>query len=294
MRGLIYVLLRDWYLSKRLRPHFWNRYYSSSSRDFVPTQVMSFMNLGYLADPNELDDHDSADIADRLSALLYDRLVAGVPLEQLTVLEVGCGPGGGSAHLARTYHPASFTAVDLSQGMIDWCRENRQEANLHFIQGDAMDLPIDSNSVDIVLNLESSHCYPSRLKFFKEVERVLRPGGLFLLADILAGGSGKEVDIVSAQLSEAGLIIEDCTDITKNVLAARETYSRSSALRTSLRQNVPPWQLALVEETLLLTGTRMYKRMVAGGLPYVHWKTSKPAKDPSAPEATEAARVASS
>ena len=56
---------------------------------------------------------------------------------------------------------------------------------LSFITGDACELPFDDNSFDVVLSLESAFHYPSREKFIREVKRVLKPGGKFMLGDIL-------------------------------------------------------------------------------------------------------------
>ncbi|MCK4464674.1 MAG: methyltransferase domain-containing protein, partial [Bacteroidales bacterium] len=44
---------------------------------------------------------------------------------------------------------------------------------------------IDNESVDIVLNIESAFHYPDKMKFLKEIYRVLKPGGEFLIADVL-------------------------------------------------------------------------------------------------------------
>lgn len=57
--------------------------------------------------------------------------------------------------------------------------------NLEFRAGDASNLPIEKESIDLVINVESAHCYPNFLKFVQEVERVLKPGGHFMFADFL-------------------------------------------------------------------------------------------------------------
>jgi SAM-dependent methyltransferase len=240
---------------------------------------MTFLNLGYVTDSSELGVEDSADIADRVSELLYDQVLSGTDLEGRTAIEVGCGPGGGSAYYARTYHPASFIGIDLNKDMITWCREHHDLDNLQFLQGDAQDLPLESSSIDAVINLESSHCYPSRLRFFEEVTRVLRPGGSFLFADLIMSDGKQDVpEVVSGWLNEAGLTIEDRTDITGNVLAARDVVSRSEPFRSRMRDRIPSLMLPLTEEALALVGTTSYKRLSSGRVRYVQWKTSKPSE----------------
>lgn len=277
LRKVMDVMLRDARYSRRGRRFFWSHFYDQSSREFLPAELMSFLNYGYLANPSELDGGDSAEVSDRLSRLLYKRLVAGVELEGKTAVEVGCGPGAGSAYLARECRPASLTGIDLSDGMIDWCHAHHKATNLSFLQGDAMDLPLSSESVDVVLNLESSHCYPSREKFFSEVVRVLRPGGTFLFADALPVGSVEGPDTVTGLLEEAGLIVDSRTDITENVLAAREAVSHSEAFREHVRQCVPSHQVPGFEEVLAMIGSQAYEQLAAGKMPYVHWRLSKPA-----------------
>jgi ubiquinone/menaquinone biosynthesis C-methylase UbiE len=235
---------------------------------------MRFMNLGYLSRPDQLDAEDDAKLANRVSELLYDRVVGYVELAGCTVVEVGCGSGAGSAYLARTRHPASFLGVDLSDNMIAWCREQHELPGLQFLQGDAQNLPVASNSVDAVINVESSHCYPSRRRFFEEVMRVLRPGGSFLFADILQ--SSERSDVVSNLLSDAGLVVETCIDITENVIAARGVVSRSPYLRSRIREDYPSWQVPLIEEFILLDGTDTHARLVARETEYFQWKASKP------------------
>ncbi len=244
-------------------------------RQGTVVDLMTFLNLGYLSDPEELSDEDTVDVADRVSERLYDQVVSGVDLAGLTVVEVGCGPGGGSAYLARAYHPASLVGVDINKKMIEWCREHHHASNLQFLQGDAQDLPIASNSADVVVNVESSHCYPSRARFFGEVARVLRPGGSFLIADSIFGDRDKKgSNLVSAQLSDAGLAIEDCVDITENALAARDAVSRSHEfqLRT---EKMPSLIVPFVEECLCLKGTRLYETLVSRQVRYMRWRTLK-------------------
>src|SRR5437879_948108 len=55
---------------------------------------------------------------------------------------------------------------------------------LRFIQGDAEALPVFDRSCDVVVNVEAASLYEDPARFFAEVERVLRPGGMFLFADL--------------------------------------------------------------------------------------------------------------
>jgi SAM-dependent methyltransferase len=277
------VLLHDSPTSRLLRRPIWKRAYSTYCRDCLSRGLMTFLNLGFLSDPDELADDDTAGIADRVSERLYDRIVGDTDLAGKTALEIGCGPGGGSAYLARTRHPASFIGVDLNRDMISWCSAHHDLPNLQFRQGDAQDLPVESNSIDAAINVESSHCYPSRLRFFEEVNRVLRPGGSFLFADVVVSDGNREASgAVSARLKEAGLTIDECTDITENVLTARDLVSRSPAFRAHMRESLSPLTLPLVEQALYLSGTTTYERLVSRDTRYMQWRASKPGEGSTA------------
>ncbi len=258
-----------------LRRRTWKSFYSVACSVFLAEGVASFLNLGYLDDPWELSGENPDDVVNRVSERLYEQVVSGADLDGSTVVEVGCGPGAGSAHLARTCHPASLLGIDLSDDLIVWCRQHHSLDNLEFRQGDAQNLPVEDNSVDAVVNVESSHCYPSRLRFFEEVSRVLRPGGSFLYADIAISHKRDEADAMTAQLRQAGLVIDHCVDITKNVLAARDAVSRSS-FGSRLREKMPSVTVALVEAGLGLTGSKLYAEMANGRMRYVQWRASKP------------------
>ncbi len=49
--------------------------------------------------------------------------------------------------------------------------------------GDALNLPFDVSTFDIIINVEASHCYPDQARFFSEVSRILKKDGVFLYAD---------------------------------------------------------------------------------------------------------------
>jgi SAM-dependent methyltransferase len=280
VRLLSAALFYDSYFARLIRRPVWRALYTVTCDKLLPEDLMTFLNLGYLASPGELGIEDREDIADRVSERLYDQVVHDVNLTGRAVAEVGCGPGAGSAHLARTHSPASFVGIDFNTGMIAWCRKHYKEPNLSFLQGDALDLPIADGSVDVVINIESSHCYPSRLQFFQEVARVLTSGGTFLFADVIfCLGRKQGPDVVSNYLRSAGLVVDSCTDITKNVLASRDAVTKSPLFRSRLRANISFVRRPVLEEGLCLTGTTFYKLMSTGRLRYIQWKASKPEDD---------------
>ena len=94
------------------------------------------------------------------------------------VLDLGCGPGDGSASLART--GASVTGVDFARQMIDAAR--RRHPNLAFHEANAEALPFEDKTFDAVVANCVVHHLARPLVVFKEASRVLTPGGRFAFA----------------------------------------------------------------------------------------------------------------
>jgi ubiquinone/menaquinone biosynthesis C-methylase UbiE len=111
------------------------------------------------------------------------------PLKNKEILEIGCGNGVQAMYINANYHPLTITGIDLNKANIEIANSERIRANLQnvqFLVDNAQNLvQIPSNSTDVLLNIESAFHYPDKSAFLKEVYRVLKPGGQFLIADIL-------------------------------------------------------------------------------------------------------------
>lgn len=189
----------------------------------LKSEDSAFLNYGYVPlDSNttglKLDPDDEVY---RFSIQLYSRVAGAWDLRGKDVLEIGCGRGGGASFIARYLHPASLTGVDLSARAVRYCRRSHRIERLTFLRGEAEHLPLPSNSFDAVVNVESSHCYPSFERFLGEVARLLRPNGVFLFADFRPR---EEVARVREQLKERFTIVEEEV-ITANVTRALELDS---------------------------------------------------------------------
>jgi len=118
------------------------------------------------------------------------------PLKNKKILEIGCGNGIQALYILENYKPLSITGIDLSKANIEIARSESEQVNdekVRFLVDNAQNLTqIPSDSVDIVLNIESAFHYPDKASFIKEIYRVLKPGGLFLIADILSTRQKRE------------------------------------------------------------------------------------------------------
>ena len=183
----------------------------------------TFVNYGFAGPEETSDGGDDS----RFGLELYAAVAGARDISGKDVLEVGCGRGEGSAFVFERFRPRSLAGVDLARAAIRHCRRSHRQPGLTFVAGDAEKLPFPDASFEVVLNVESSHCYPHMSKFLSEVRRVLKPGGLMLYADFRptapspAGEVAKDdIAELRRQVSGAGLRTVEEEDITPEVLRA--------------------------------------------------------------------------
>lgn len=95
------------------------------------------------------------------------------------VLEVACGTGQGVSYLSRLAR--SVVAGDYSEAILSIARKHYGE-RFKFEQFDAQQMPFLDDTFDVVLIFEALYYIPDVGKFFLECRRVLRPGGILLIA----------------------------------------------------------------------------------------------------------------
>lgn len=172
-------------LFPKTRKWGWQRLYNLMSRFWGDTD-WRFMNYGYLPPAEKADfPLDAKDEPERAFIGLYFQAVDGLELAGKRVLEVGCGRGGGTAYVSKYHNPAKAIGLDYSQVTVKRAKElNGESERLGYQWGDAENLPFADGSFDVVVNIESSHCYSDMDAFLSEVARVLVPGGVFTWADM--------------------------------------------------------------------------------------------------------------
>jgi ubiquinone/menaquinone biosynthesis C-methylase UbiE len=141
--------------------------------------------------PEDLAPIDQFHIRGRTATLELAR-AAGLDSAKY-VLDVGSGVGGTSRCLAKEFG-CRVTGIDLTD---EYCRAATMLSAriglahlVDFRQGDATELPFDDQTFDVVWTEHVAMNIPDKARLYKEMHRVLKPGGTLAIYDVLAGPTG--------------------------------------------------------------------------------------------------------
>jgi SAM-dependent methyltransferase len=193
-------------------------FYNFLNGMFLTDPDLSFMNHGYFP-INKTLSNKNVFFKNRASLylLIYDYLKHETNFKFTSVLEIGCGRGGGVNVLKETIlenfdgFNIEFDAIDVNEKNINFCKSNFDKIN--FNVGDAENF-LSDKKIDVIVNVESSHCYNDVYNFFKNVDRSLSNNGLFFYCDVFS-----ELNVIAnEQALEEIFNVDFVVDITKNVI----------------------------------------------------------------------------
>lgn len=117
--------------------------------------------------------------------LIEELLIFAQVTDAENILDVGCGIGGSTLYLAEKFN-CNATGITLSPLQVSRATERAIEANfsekVQFLRANALEMPFEDNTFDLVWTLESGEHMPDKTKFLQECYRVLKPGGKLIMA----------------------------------------------------------------------------------------------------------------
>jgi MPBQ/MSBQ methyltransferase len=193
---------------------------------FDPLQAAFFGNSDYYNYGYSTNETDSQRQA---CENLVERLLAFIPDNSGSILDVACGLGASTRHLLRYYQPGDVTATNISERQLERARHNAP--GCRFLKMDAVALDFPDASFDNVICVESAFHFRTREQFLREALRVLKPGGRLVLSDILGRFTRKDdANYLEGPPAYAALLAKTGFENVE-VLDATDNCSRSCGRR---------------------------------------------------------------
>ncbi len=167
-------------------------HYDDITEVYLQTWNAEHIHFGLYEAGDASDDSDEFEAGgfERALERMIDAIVAPAGIRETDhVVDAGCGVGGTAFYLARK-HGCAVTGVNLSTVQLEIANGRALESDLgdrvRFEYADcSRHLPFADESVDAVVNIESACHYSNRGTFFREVNRILKPGGRLVASDCL-------------------------------------------------------------------------------------------------------------
>lgn len=152
------------------------------------------VHWGYWSEPARADGtpEDYGRAAELMCRRVCDAAGAG---DNQRILDVGCGFGGTIASLNERFSGVRLAGVNIDRRQLNRAEAIRPRSRnaVEFVEADAMDLPFEDASFDVVLAVECIFHFPERERFFAEAARVLRPGGVLTVSDFVPSAEAQSL-----------------------------------------------------------------------------------------------------
>lgn len=157
------------------------------------------------------------------------------------VLDIGCGLGGPARFFAQNYD-IQIRGIDLSPDNIRAAQSLSTGLAIEFDVGDGLGLPYESGAFDTALTMHVGMNVPDKAGFYKEIARVLKPGGRLGVYDIVKTSEGDLCyPLPWASTSETSFL--EATE-------AMELYLRQAGFSISYQENRHDFALEVLGKLL--------------------------------------------
>lgn len=126
-------------------------------------------------------------------------------IKDKVVLDIACGSGYGSDYLMKN-GASKVIGVDISEESVNYCKNKYNKDNLRFAIGSVVNIPVEDNSVDVIVSFETIEHVggEDQIVFMKEIKRVLKKDGILLIStpNIEVSPQGNPFHIKELRLDE--------------------------------------------------------------------------------------------
>lgn len=205
--------------------------------------------------------------ADELREILSDQDLKGT-----TLLDVGCGTGGYDLLLLRDHGVGQLTGIDLEAPVLERARTLVAAAgfarNSFFQQVEPGPLPFADGTFDVVFSKDAIIHVPDKQAIYREILRVLKPGGRFIGCDWLRGPGHDSAEIFE-KLNANGMAFNGVSLEESRValdtagFAAVTLHDRGSWYQGETRRELERAQGPLRDRAIALLGQEAYEGWIA-------------------------------
>ena len=137
-----------------------------------------------------------------------DLIVKKLQFDNATVLDLGCGTGGITVHLADKYDLKKIVGFDVEEPSITFAKKRlesfQSNSKVTFIEGTPGTLPFSDSYFDIVFSKDALIHVENKVEVASDIHRVLKPGGVFRASDWVVSANAVQSHDVKAWLDSEG------------------------------------------------------------------------------------------
>ena len=182
-------------------------------------------------------------------------LLREVELSSERVLDIGSGLGAIAISLTETYGASEVIGIDVEAHLVDHSRARAANAgvsdHVQFQLVEPGPLPFDDESFDAVFTKDAIVHIPDKPPFYKDVLRILKPGGKFIGSDWLRGGTGEPPPIAQEWLEFVHLDFR-----MRNLEETKAALESAGFLNVTMNDRNAWYQEEVKAELAALTGER--------------------------------------